>query len=155
MQHKIIKGRSSALRNGRYSNKDMIYHVTWTTHLRQPYFNNFQTAQILAQEILLLEKTHRTKSLAWVIMPDHFHWLLQLQDEPLTNLVKSLKARSALAINKSLTKSGIFWQEGFYDRAVRYEDDIKSIARYIIANPIRAGLSKRIGDYPFWDACWL
>jgi len=29
------------------------------------------------------------------------------------------------------------------------------IARYIVANPLRAGLVSRVGDYPLWDACWL
>jgi hypothetical protein len=29
------------------------------------------------------------------------------------------------------------------------------MARYIIANPLRAGLVDRIGDYPLWDAMWL
>ncbi len=29
------------------------------------------------------------------------------------------------------------------------------IARYIIANPLHAGLVKQVGDYPFWDAVWL
>jgi putative transposase len=30
-----------------------------------------------------------------------------------------------------------------------------SIARYIVANPLRAGLVERLGDYPHWDAVWL
>ena len=155
MSHKIIKGRAHALRAGRYSSTNMIYHVTWTTHQRHPSFHDFQTAQTFAQQILFFEKNQRAISLAWVIMPDHFHWLVQLQAEPLSSLIKALKARSALAINKSQNKKGKFWQDGFYDRAVRNEDDLKSIARYIIANPIRAGLSQKVGDYPFWDACWL
>jgi len=29
------------------------------------------------------------------------------------------------------------------------------MARYIVANPLRAGLVERIGDYPLWDATWL
>ncbi|MBB5859537.1 hypothetical protein GGR69_001194 [Xanthomonas arboricola] len=29
------------------------------------------------------------------------------------------------------------------------------MARYLIANPLRAGLVARVGDYPFWDAIWL
>jgi hypothetical protein len=32
---------------------------------------------------------------------------------------------------------------------------LRHLARYIIANPIRAGLVERAGDYPLWDACWL
>jgi hypothetical protein len=38
---------------------------------------------------------------------------------------------------------------------VRSDEDVQAIARYIVANPIRAGLVKRVGDYPFWNAIWL
>jgi putative transposase len=47
------------------------------------------------------------------------------------------------------------WQRGFHDHALRKEEDIVSVARYIVANPVRDGLVRRIGDYPHWDAVWL
>ena len=47
------------------------------------------------------------------------------------------------------------WQRGYHDHAVRREEDIKSLARYVIANPVRAGLSYSVGSYPHWDAAWL
>ena len=42
-----------------------------------------------------------------------------------------------------------------HDRAVRHDHDLRALARYVIGNPLRAGLCDRIGDYPFWDAAWL
>ena len=42
-----------------------------------------------------------------------------------------------------------------YDHALRKDEDVKKIARYIIANPLRAGLVEKIEDYPYWDAVWL
>jgi putative transposase len=47
------------------------------------------------------------------------------------------------------------WQKGYHDRAIRREEDLLAVARYIVANPLRAGLVKRVGDYPLWDAVWL
>jgi hypothetical protein len=29
------------------------------------------------------------------------------------------------------------------------------LARYVVANPVRAGLVQRVGQYPHWDAIWL
>jgi hypothetical protein len=29
------------------------------------------------------------------------------------------------------------------------------VARYVVMNPVRAGLVSRVGDYPFWDAAWI
>ena len=71
------------------------------------------------------------------------------QPQTLSGLIKSVKARTAQAIGQPI------WQAGYYDHAIRKNEDIVNIARYIIANPLRAGLVKRVGDYPHWDAVWL
>ena len=76
------------------------------------------------------------------------HW-------PLSRVVKTLKARSALTINRQLGQNGSIWQRAYYDRAARKDEDIREIARFIIANPLRAGLAQNIGDYPHWDCIWM
>ena len=35
------------------------------------------------------------------------------------------------------------------------DEDLVAVARYIVANPVRAGLVKNVRDYPHWDAVWL
>jgi len=73
----------------------------------------------------------------------------------LTEVVKRLKAQSAHSINQYLNSSGSVWQRSYFDRCLRKEEDVKGVSRYIVANPLRAGLVKEIGDYPHWDAAWL
>lgn len=94
-------------------------------------------------------------SLAWVIMPDHLHWLAELKGGSLSELMRRTKSRSTRAVNQGCKREGRLWQAGYYDRALRREEDVKNAARYIIANPLRAGLVEHIGDYPLWDAVWL
>ncbi|MNR61582.1 hypothetical protein D3C85_1833710 [compost metagenome] len=65
------------------------------------------------------------------------------------------KSRITFALNRSIGRDGPLWQHGFHDRAIRREEDLQAVARYIVANPLRAGLVERIGDYPLWDAVWL
>ena len=104
----------------------------------------------------LLHEDQAVYSLAWVVMPDHVHWLFQLRaTSSLSEVVKTFKARTAHRINRHLGKSGTLWQKSFYDHALREEEDIRAIARYIVANPLRAGLVEHIGYYPHWDAIWL
>jgi hypothetical protein len=50
---------------------------------------------------------------------------------------------------------GRVWQDGFFDHAVRRDEDVRTIARYIVSNPLRAGLVSNLGDYALWDACWI
>jgi REP element-mobilizing transposase RayT len=89
-------------------------------------------------------------------MPDHLHWLFVLRTGNLSSLVAKFKQASAGEVNRISGSSGqALWQRGFYDRAARKDDDVHALARYIVANPLRAGLVEHIGDYPFWDAIWL
>ncbi len=55
-------------------------------------------------------------------------------------------------INRTLGLKGRLWQKGYYDRAVRKDEDVKHMARYVVQNPIRAGLVHRVHDYPLWDS---
>jgi REP element-mobilizing transposase RayT len=73
----------------------------------------------------------------------------------LSHVIKLFKGRSAAAVNQHLQRQGSLWQRGFHDHALRRDEDQQQVARYIIANPLRAGLVEKIGDYPLWDAIWL
>ncbi len=145
------------LRKGRVSIPGQIYLVTTVTHQRQPTFTNFLNARIVINSIRYTEHSCGAKSLSFVIMPDHMHWLLASGDKTsLSQTIANIKRRSAYRINEQSKTTGTpVWQPGFHDYALRHEDEIKNVARYIVANPLRAGLVEKIGDYPFWDAVWL
>ncbi|GAB4264576.1 MAG: transposase [Methylomicrobium sp.] len=144
------------LLKGRYSEANRIYHITICTENRLPWFQNMACGRRLVQHMRHLHEQQTVSSLAWVVMPDHVHWLLQLgHGQTLSQAIKTFKGRSASDINHYLQRQGALWQRGFHDHALRQEEDIKQIARYIIANPLRAGLVEHIGDYPLWDAIWL
>jgi putative transposase len=147
--------RGSNLRLGRYSGIGQIYLLTSVTHDRQPLFREWHTGRLLVSEFRSAQQDGIADSLAWVVMPDHFHWLVALRQGNLGGLMRRVKSGSALSLMRSGHAPLRVWQKGYHDRAVRREDDLRSIARYIVANPLRAGLVKRIGDYPLWDAVWL
>ncbi|MDP2785746.1 MAG: transposase [Sulfurimicrobium sp.] len=144
------------LLKGRVSLPRQAYHVTACTEARRPIFRDFACARLLVAEMRRLHEAGLLDSLAWVIMPDHLHWLFQLgEHETLSATIKRLKARSALVIGQHIGQGTPVWQRGFHDHAIRRDEDLLVMARYIIANPLRAGLVEHIGDYPLWDAIWL
>jgi REP element-mobilizing transposase RayT len=88
-------------------------------------------------------------------MPDHFHWLVKLdQETTLQKLARNLKGRSARRISKSRLATTRIWQPGYHDHAVRVEEDLENLSNYLILNPVRAGLVRNVDDYPFWDSVW-
>nr|WP_152687673.1 transposase [Pseudomonas fildesensis] len=151
----LQKPNSHLLRRGRYSESGRAYLVTAVVYQRRPVFTSFHLGRLLVAELKQAHDLELVNSLAWVIMPDHFHWLLELRDATLPQVMRRVKSRSTLTINRAGRTQGAFWQGGYHDRAARAEEDLVRIARYVIANPLRAGLVEHIGDYPLWDAAWL
>ncbi|HPX88167.1 MAG TPA: transposase [Methylophilaceae bacterium] len=138
------------LRKGRVSLPNQIYHIATSTNNRTPIFNDIAAARALIQTLQKSDALNFTHTLAFVVMPDHLHWLMQLNSgATLAGVIKNIKSQSAKAIGQPI------WQQGYYDHAIRKDEDIQNIARYIVANPIRAGLVTKIGDYSHWDAVWL
>ena len=143
------------LRVGRFSESGRIYLLTVVVDQRQPFFADWQLGRLVVRELRQAQEEGRGDFLTWVVMPDHMHCLVQLHERTLAELMCRIKSRSSLAVNQALGRRGRLWQKGYHDRAVRREEDVKDLARYVVANPIRAGLVTRVHDYPLWDACWL
>ncbi|HEY6093898.1 MAG TPA: transposase [Gallionellaceae bacterium] len=145
-----------ALRKGRISTANGIYLITTVTLDRQKWFAGFEAGRAAARCMENKAVLGDARMLAWVLMPDHLHALLQLGERDalsvVTNRLKSATARNA---NLALRRTGTVWARAYHDHALRQEEDLQKIARYIVANPLRAGLVTRIGDYPFWNAIWL
>ena len=77
---------------------------------------------------------------AWVVMPNHVHILMT----PLKNvslIMQRLKGVTAREANQLLCRSGTpFWQHESYDRLVRDAQEFSRIEKYLIWNPVSAGL---------------
>jgi len=146
---------SHRLRQGRYSESGRAYLITAVVHDRQPVFSDWHLGRLLVAELRRAHETNVVNSIAWVIMPDHFHWLMQLEESNLGRVIGAIKSRCTREVNEITGRRGPLWQTGFHDRAIRDGEDLLPFARYIVANPLRAGLVDKIGDYPLWDACWL
>ncbi|EWC40489.1 transposase [Pseudomonas stutzeri] len=144
-----------ALLRGRYSAPGQFYLITTCTRERRPLFADATCARVVIGQMRTLHEDHLVSSLAWVLMPDHLHWLFALRHTgELSSVIKRLKGRSATALRLSIGP-GPVWQRGYHDHALRHEEDLQAVARYIVANPLRAGLVRCVGDYPWWDAAWL
>jgi putative transposase len=81
-------------------------------------------------------------------MPDHVHLLLGLgQSTNLVSIVGAWKSKCFL-LRRRRGNLRRFWQRSFYDHALRRDEDLLVVARYVLANPIRAGLVENATDYP-------
>ena len=126
-----------------------IYFVTTCTHERQPILNN---TDIHTHLLEFGEKGGDRGAWlgAYVLMPDHLHAFVVIDDERLTlsGWVKSLKN----TVSKTLRAQSIpspHWQKGFFDHILRSEESYSAKWEYVRENPVRAGLVKDWTAWPF------
>ena len=150
-----VSANTCRLRKARVSEQGRIYLLTAVTHQRQPVFADWRLGRLLVNQLRCADESTSITSMAWVVMPDHLHWLFELNNRTLAELMCRLKSRSSRSINRVRGVQDRVWQRGYHDRALLRDEDIKGAARYIVMNPLRAGLVRRVGDYPLWDAIWI
>lgn len=145
------------LRTGRHTEAGRPYLITSVTDGRQPALRNFDCGVEVSRVLEHYRTREWCASWAWVVMPDHVHWLVSpCGGVSLSKLMEAFKALSARRVNRVLGRTGRrLWQPGYHDHALRQAEDLRVMARYVIANPVRAGLVRSVRDYPFWDASWL
>jgi len=82
-------------------------------------------------------------------MPDHLHALLEARFEgsDFRAFVKRFKQTTGFAHRQATGQS--LWQHGYHERVLRNDEASEAVVRYILENPVRAGLTKDIGEYPF------
>ena len=114
-----------------------------------------------------------------VVMPDHVHMLLTPrgasvgasdsatrlrgassdkrtpEDErwlSISEIVKGIKSVTARKINRRRGRDGSLWDDDYYERTVRDEDDFRVKMEYLERNPVKRGLAKNGSE---WDGLWL
>jgi len=144
-----------ALRQGRVSITGQGYLVTVVTHRRLCLFLDPLQARIASRIIHSDASWGDASLLAWVLMPDHWHGLVQLGDESLMRVVSRFKAHVTRALRAACAIDGPVWDRSFHDHALRVDEDVRQAARYVVANPVRAGLATSARGYPYWNATWI
>lgn len=149
------RSQSHRLRLGRFSGTGQIYLVTAKTFQRTPVFSDWRMGRLLVDELRHVQAQQLADSLARVVMPDHIHWLLQLNSHSLSSVVQRVKSKSAIAINRARGCSGPFGKADSTTSASALKKAFWILP--VISLPIlfEPTLVKSVRDYPLWDAIWL
>jgi len=123
-----------------------VYFVTWR-------LQKFQR-ELAAPERDVIVSTlrhfdgQRYDLLAYVVMPDHVHILVKPFDKhPLSDLVRSWKSYTAYQVQRKHGRYGKIWQEDYFDRIIRNENEFLGKAKYILNNPLK--ISPQNEEYPW------
>ena len=105
------------------------------------------------EDALLYFDGKRYRMMAWVIMPNHVHALLEIEQKfLLQEIMHSWKSYTGNEANKILGKPGVFWAAEYFDRYIRDSRHFENAVRYIHENPVKAGLAAKAEDWPLSSA---
>ena len=158
-----------------YYEPGRIYLITAVTYRRQPVFSVSAYAQIAHEDITFYTTKYQAQTLAHVIMPDHIHWVLRPSTDDferfrreqqkakspyshaphryyLSKILQDYQRHVAFTVNRLRDTRGFkVWQDGFRDDMLRTPRYVRAAIRYVIYNPVAAGLVDRPDEYPYWS----
>ena len=93
--------------------------------------------------------------LAYCFMPGHLHLLVEGERESsdLRRFARLSKQRVSY-VHRTQFRIATTWQDGYFERVLRAEEATEVVVRYVLDNPVRAGLVTLAEDYPFSGALY-
>mgnify|MGYP001817373393 FL=1 len=139
------------------------FYFTVVTYARQPILTSESGRKFLHDAIVSVRKRHPFFLVATVLLPDHWHLLMQLppKDEGYSFRLQQIKSDFSeawlaaglpeAAVTESQRKRGErgIWQPRFWEHTVRDEDDLERCVDYIHWNPRKPALVDRVADWPW------
>jgi putative transposase len=138
------------------------YFFTVVTDRRRPVLTDEPVRAALRAAILGVRRHRPFVIDAWVLLPDHLHciWTLPEGDADFGARWALIKRATSAALpeyvdasrrsaSQSKRRESGFWQRRFWEHLIRDEADHLHHVDYIHANPLKHGLVRRVGDWPF------
>lgn len=125
------------------------YFLTFCTANRQPHFTVAAQVALVEAHFLRTAGHMHFAVLAHCFMPDHLHAAVEGRSAgaDLKAFISRMKQYTGFYFKKEFGRP--LWQRYGYERIIREEEQTQAIVRYILENPIRAGLVQTVDGYPF------
>jgi len=135
---------------GRYA-----YHIIVVTMQRRGVLVG-ELADAVSDDLIRTAELTKFELLAFSVMPNHLHVLAlgSADDANLIRFMQRFKQATGFAYKRQHKRE--LWQWSYFDRALRRDEDMLEVARYIFGNPTLAGLTAPDETWPhqggtFWN----
>ena len=118
------------------------------TFRRERYFSDIATGERSRTQLLETAARWGVEIIAYCFMPDHLHLLVGGKSEQASSRKWADAFRQTSGFNFRGERQRRLWQEGYFDHVLRKEGVTLSVVKYIVLNPVRAGLCTDGSAYP-------
>jgi putative transposase len=131
-------------------NPSRIFFATTKTAMGKHLLQSERNAGLLIDVLRSLVAERRFELHDFVIMPDHIHLLLTVEnDMTIEKSMQYIKGRFSHRLSQEFGNKGEVWQRGFTEVQVMNQRDFEVHRAYIAENPVKAGLAVSTDEYPF------
>ena len=128
---------------------DALYHVTSRGDRREDIFEDDQDRRTFLSTLQQVVAQHNWVCYAWCLMDNHYHLLIQTPDGNLSKGMRQLNGVYTQASNRRYQRVGHVFQGRFKAILVDSDAYLLELSRYVVLNPVRAGMVKKPADWPW------
>ena len=134
-------------RSARKKSESNIYHVMLRGINRQSIFEDDEDRFRFMTVLSRCRETSGFRLHAFVLMSNHIHLLIEPSDEPMELIFKRIGTSYAVWFNRKYSRAGHLFQDRFRSETVETDEYYKTVLRYILQNPIKAGIVSCLEEY--------
>ena len=134
-------------RQARKKSGSNIYHVMLRGINRQAIFDNDEDRRHFMAVLQECKEISGFKLHAFCLMTNHVHFLIEPAEETLEVIFKRIGSRYAVWYNRKHQRIGHLFQDRFRSENVETDQYFMTALRYIIQNPMKAGIESSPGHY--------
>ncbi len=125
-----------------------IYHILNRGNGRQKVFYKDADYAAFLGLFQLMQENYAIDLYAYCLMPNHYHLVVKLKEaEEFSNGMRWFKTTHVRRYHKHYKTSGHLWQGRYKNFAVKDDDHLLTLVRYVEGNPVRADLVESATDW--------
>ena len=128
---------------------DAYYHVMNRGRRAEAIFLDVEDYVNFQELLIELTTVYGIRIIAYCLMPNHYHLFLQTPKANLSESFRHLNGLYTQKFNRKHQVDGALFRGRFKSILVDKETYYLELIRYIHRNPLRAGIEKKLGDYPW------
>ena len=138
-------------RTARIAPKEYVYHILTKGNNQQVIFQDEQDFRKYVDILKKYKEKYQFKLYHYVLMTNHVHLVLEPTDAggELSQIMKGINLSYAQHFKTKYKHTGHFWQDRFKSIIISKDEYLLACGSYVELNPVRAGMVKEAGEYPW------
>ncbi|MEI8349622.1 MAG: transposase [Candidatus Omnitrophota bacterium] len=135
--------------------RSLLYHIFNRGNAKNDIFHKIEDYQYFIGLLSSYSAKHKFLIYHWVLMPNHYHIVLEIEEPTKISSVMAGIARAYVHYHhKKYESAGYLWQGRFKSQPIQKETYLAACGRYVERNPVQANLTIRAWEYPYSSAAY-